>query len=57
MLAAEAQRGGTIAIGQESEVPDFDETPWQDMQQEAPNELDGIQRHGLDSVIVLRVAP
>ena len=32
-------------VGQESEVPDTDEPFGQDMQEEAAQELDGLERH------------
>ena len=43
--AAQQKSYASIAVGQKPEVPDLDESRGQDMQQEATNEFDGIQRH------------
>jgi len=46
-----------IAVGKEPEVPDLHKAAGQYMQQEPPDELDRIQGHFLDLIIVLRIAP
>ena len=46
-----------IPIGEESEVANLDESAGQHMQEEAPDELDGLQGHLLDLIAVLRIAP
>ena len=38
-------------------MADFDETRRQDMKEKPPDELDRIQRHGLDLVVVFGVPP
>ena len=46
-----------IAVGQQAEVADLDEARGQDVEQEAADELDRIEGHDLDAVIVFRVPP
>ena len=38
-------------------MPDLDEPAWQHVKQESTDELDSIQRHLIDLVAVLGVAP
>jgi hypothetical protein len=39
------ESGTPVAVGEEAEVANLDEAWWQDMEQEPPHELDGIERH------------
>ena len=41
-----------VAVGKESEVADFDEACGQDVEQEAADELDGIEGHDRTAVVV-----
>ena len=38
-------------------MADLDEAGWQDMKQEPPDELDGIERHQLLLIVIGRVSP
>ena len=44
-LAAEGKSICSETVGQESEMADTDEALWQYVQEEAPQELDGVKRH------------
>ena len=46
-----------MAIREEAVITDLDEAARQHMQQKAPQELDRIESHRLDTVVLLRVAP
>ena len=48
--------GGAAGVGQEAEVTDAAEAVGQDMQQEAADELAGVERHHL-GLVVLRDNP
>ena len=54
---AERQQGGTLAVGEEAEVADADEAAWQQVQQEAAQELIGGQAHDALPVAVGGVSP
>ena len=49
--------GPSIAIREESKVPDLHKSSGQHVQEESPDELDGIECHFFDLILVLRVAP
>jgi len=44
---AEWQQRGSLAVGEETEVADADETWWEQMQEEAPEEIVDRQAHAL----------
>ena len=46
-----------MAIGEESEVTNAMEAVWQGVEQEAPDELVGLQTHGLYGAVVAIVLP
>lgn len=47
----------TIAVGNESEMSDLDETAGEHMKEEPADELRRLQRHLLRLIVVLRVSP
>lgn len=47
----------SIAVGQESKVPDLHKSAGQHMQEKPPDELDGIQGRLFDLIVVVRIAP
>jgi len=51
------QRLSAVAVGEQAEVADLDEARGQDVEQEAADELDRIEGHDLDAVIVFGVPP
>jgi len=57
VLTAERQGLSAVAVGEESEVPNLDETGGEDMEKETPDEFHGIERHDLEAFAVLRVPP
>ena len=57
MESAERQCLASIAVGEQAEVADLDEARGQDVEQEAADELDRIEGHDLDAVIVFGVPP
>jgi len=46
-----------IAVGEQTEVADLDEARRQDVKQEAADELDRIEGHDPDAVVVFGIAP
>jgi hypothetical protein len=38
-------------------MPDFDKAAWQDMQEVPADKFDGVQRHLLNLVSILRISP
>ena len=57
MQPAKSKRSSAIAVGQQAEVADLDESRGQHVKQEAADELDRIEGHDLDAVVVFRVPP
>ena len=57
MESAKSERLTAIAVGEQAEVADLDEARRQDVKQEAADELDRIEAHDLDAVVVSGVAP
>ena len=57
MPAAEIQPNRAITVCQESEVADLNEARWQDVEQEAADELDCIQGHCLGAVVIFGIPP
>jgi hypothetical protein len=57
ILAAQRQDATAVTVGEKAEVTDLDEPGWQHVQQEAAEELHGIEAHDLDTVVVSGVAP
>ena len=57
MQSAKSECPSAIAVGQQAEVADLDEARGQDVEQEAADELDRIEGHDLDAVVVFGVAP
>ena len=57
MDPAQGQRLPAVAVGKQSEVADLDEAGRQDMEQEAADELDRIERHDAAAVVMPGVAP
>ena len=55
--AAERELGGAMAVGEEAEVADAMEAVRQDVQQEAADELVGVERHHLGLAVVAIVLP
>ena len=56
-MEAERQECGAVAVGEESEVADADEAGWEQMEQEAAQELIDSQGHEPLLVAVRRIAP
>jgi len=56
-LAATLDHRFAVAVGEESEMSDLDEAAGEHVQEEAADELDGLQGHLLDLIVVLRVSP
>jgi hypothetical protein len=56
-LSATPKHRLSMAVGKESEVSDLHKATRQHMEQEASNELDRIQGHFFDLIVVLRVSP
>ena len=57
VLPAESKRLTAIAVGEQTEVADLDEATRQHVKQEATDELNRIEAHDLDAVVVSGVAP
>ena len=57
VLPAKSQRLTAIAVGEQTEVADLDEATRQHVKQEATDELNRIEAHDLDAVVVSGVAP
>ena len=55
--AAERESFPSIPVGQETKMPDLRKPGREHMEQEAANELDGIQRHPLLLIAFSRVPP
>ncbi len=55
--SAKRECPSAIAVSEQAEVADLDEARGQDVEQEAADELDRIEGHDLDAVVVFRVAP
>ncbi len=55
--SAQGEPCGAVAVGHEAEVPDAMEAGWQDMEQEAPHEFAGVERHHLVAALVAVVLP
>lgn len=57
MVTAKSQRLTAIAVGEQPEVADLDEATRQNVKQKATDELNRIEAHHLDAVVVSGVAP
>ena len=57
VLLAKRQGLGSIAVGEESEVADFDEPDGEDVEKETADEFHGLQTHDLEASGVLRIPP
>jgi hypothetical protein len=57
MQSAQVERLSAGSVGEQSEVKDLDEAGRQDVEQEAADEPDRIERHDADAVVVPGVAP
>lgn len=57
MRTAQIQQSGTLAIGEQAEVANADETGGQNMQQEATEKLIGLERHSSSLAAMGVVAP
>ena len=57
VLPAKRQGLGSIAVGEESEVADFDETDGEDVEKETADEFHGLQTHDLEAFAILRIPP
>jgi hypothetical protein len=57
MEPAKSELLSALSVGEQAEVTDFNEAGWQDVEQEAADELDRIEGHDLDAVVMLGVAP
>ena len=57
MESAKGECPSAVAVGEQAEVADLDEARGQDVEQEAADELDRIEVHDLDAVVVFGVAP
>jgi len=57
MESAESQGLASVAIGKQSEMTDLDEAGWQDMKQEATDELDCVECHNAAAVAMAGVSP
>jgi hypothetical protein len=57
MKPRQSQRLSAVAVGKQSEVANLDETCWQDMEQEAADELDRIEVHDAAAVAMTGVPP
>src|SRR5664279_5306544 len=55
--SAKGECPSAIAVSEKAEVADLDEARGQDVKQEATDELDRIEGHDLDAVVVFGVAP
>ena len=55
--SAKSECPSAISVSEQAEVADLDETRGQDVEQKAADELDRIQGHNLDAVVVFGVAP
>ena len=55
--SAKIECATAVAVGEQAEVADLDEARGQDMEQEAADELDRIQGHDPDAVVVFGIAP
>ena len=55
--AAQRQLVGTAAVGEEAVMADAMKPAWQRVQQEAPDELVGGERHDLVLVVMPVIAP
>lgn len=55
--AAAREAGGTVAVGEQAEVPDTHEAVGDDVQEEAAEEFIGFEGHDLDGVAVGVVLP
>jgi hypothetical protein len=55
--AAQGKRLVTMTVRQEAKMPNLDESPRQNVQEESPDEFDGIQSHQLLPVSVGGVSP
>jgi hypothetical protein len=56
-FSAEFQRLATLRIGQKAKVADLDQAGRQDVEEEAPDEFDGVQRHEFSLVAMSGVTP
>jgi hypothetical protein len=45
-VEAKGEKCGTLAVGEEAEVSDADESLWNDMQEESAQKLVGSECHG-----------
>ena len=57
MATAKSQRLTAIAVGEQPEVADLDEATRQNVKQKATDELNRIEAHALDAIVVSGVAP
>src|ERR1700741_3725972 len=57
MSAAHFQRLSSVPVRKQSKVPDLYEARRQDVKQEAPDELGGVESHDAASVVVPGVTP
>jgi hypothetical protein len=57
MVTAKSQCLTAIAVGEQAEVADLDEATRQNVKQKATDELNRIEAHPLDAVVVSGVAP
>lgn len=57
VLTAKPEGLSTVAIGEQSEVADFDETDGEDVEKETADEFHGVEAHDLEAFVVLRVPP
>jgi len=57
MKPAEGKGPAAVAVGEQTEVTNFDEACRQDVEQKAADELDRIESHDPDAVVVPGVAP
>ncbi len=54
---AQGELLSTLAIGEESVVSDSDESVGEDVEEESPEELDGVEDHGTPLVAISVVLP
>jgi len=57
VLPAKTQGLRTVAVGEESEVADFDETDGEDVEKETADKLHCVEAHDLEAFVVLGVPP
>src|SRR5271165_4624190 len=55
--SAKRECPSAVSVGEQAKVADLDEARGQDVEQEAADELDRIEGHDLDAVVVFGVAP